>query len=201
MINRLLRIKKVKLVLIIGKDNEKISKFVYELISEFYSVKKIDYPHFFFGKLSFLFKDVVLLNGSDVDVLDLSKFLSSFRDVVVLINSNDLNREKEIVSKLSKENTILVDFESKSKIPAKRMNKFLSFGTDSDADFYVSDVKTGKKTNFKINYDGSSVPVWIDSENSIDDVLGVASGLGVGVLLGVNFVSLTQKLKNSWFIF
>ncbi len=183
------------MVFVVGKNNEEVSGFIYDLIGDFCSVKKISSTGSFLKKMPLIFNDVILLNQSDVEPEELERFFSSFKEVIVLINSEDLNREKEITSKLSKKNTILVDYESRNRVPGKRMNRFLSFGIDSEADFYVSDVKSGEKTNFKINYDGSSVPVWLDGKSSTDDVLKTVSGLGVGVLLGINFVSLTQKLK------
>ena len=195
MFDSLLKWKGVKLVFVVGKNNEEVSGFIYDLIGDFCSVKKISSTGSFLKKMPLIFNDVILLNQSDVEPEELERFFSSFKEVIVLINSDDLSKEKEIISKLSKENTILIDFESKGKVPGKRMNRFLSFGIDSEADFYVSDVKSGEKTNFKINYDGSSVPVWLDGKSSTDDVLKTVSGLGVGVLLGINFVSLTQKLK------
>ena len=195
MINKLLKWKGVKLVFVAGKNNRRVSDFISNLVGDFCRVKRIKNPKSFLGKIPLLFGDVVLLNDEEVDLDKLDKFFSSFLEIVVLVNSEDLNREKQITSKLSKENTILVDYENRDRVPGKRMKRFLSFGTDSEADFFVSDINKNDKTNFKINYDGSSVPVWIAKNSSEEDVLSVASGLGVGVLLGINFVSLTQKLK------
>ena len=195
MFNKILKWKGVKLVLVTGKDSERISDSISALIDDFCNVKRINSSKSFLLKIPFLFHDVVLLNDDNLDLDKLDKFVLSFSEVVTLINSEDLNREKEITSKLSKKNTILVDYESRNRVPGKRMKRFLSFGIDSEADFYVSDINKKEKTNFKINYDGSSVPVWIAGGSSEDDVLSITAALGVGVLLGINFVSLTQKLK------
>ena len=195
MIKQILKLKGLKLVLVTGKNSDKTAQFIYELVSDFKKVKLIERPGLGLKKISLLFTDVVVLSCQDEFIADLDGLFKNFKQVITVINSDNQSKEKDIIRKMKKEDMLLVDFKSREKLPGKRMTKFLSYGIDPDADFYVSDINTADKTNFKINYDGSSVPVWIGENSTKEDVLSATAGLGVGVLLGINFVNLTQKIK------
>ncbi len=195
MLKTILKLKGLKLVLIAGENSDKTAHFITELVSDFKRVKLIESPGLGLRKIPLLFSDVVILSCQDDFIDDLESLFSNFSQVITVINSQNQSREKEIIRRMKKKDMLLIDFENKDKLPGKRMSKFLSYGIDPDADFYVSDINTSDRTNFKINYDGSSVPVWIEKNSTKEDVLSATAGLGVGVLLDINFVSLTQKIK------
>jgi len=168
---------------------------IFDLIKESKKVKKLKEPIFGFKKLSLVNKEVVILTDGDFHPSKLKDFFDSFERVVTVINSNNIQREKSIVGLLKKKNYVIVDHDSKIKISAKRMKEYLSYGFHKDADFYVSDLTSNEKRNFKINYDGSSIPVWSEKNTNKEGVLEITAALGVGVLLGLNFLDLTKRVK------
>lgn len=183
----------MKLVYIAGKEKKKTGDFIFELLKN-RRVKRISKPITGLSKVVLFFKDIVILEDGGFDSKRLGKFFSYFNEVVVVINSENVSREKEIISLLDKKSSLLVNHKAKEKFSAKRM-RYLSYGFNKEADFFVSDIMVNNKTNFKINYEGSSIPVWIEKSAKREKVLRVTSGLGVGVLLGFNFVNLTQRVK------
>ncbi len=196
MIKSILKWKGVKLVFVTGKNSTETADFIFDLIQDFLKVKRVEPTDRGMNRLLFIFYDVIIVTreGNNQKTEDL---FSNFREVITVVNSENITDEKEVIQTMKKSDTLLVDFESKEKFSGKRMKYFLSFGFDSEADFNISDMNIhDKKTNFKLNYDGSSVPVWIPGKKTEDDVLQVVASLGVGVLLNINFVSLTQKIKN-----
>lgn len=183
----------MKLVYIAGKEKEKTGDFIFELLRN-RRVKRISNPITGLSKIILFFKDIVILEDGGFDPKKLAKFFSYFNKVVMVVDSENISREKEIVSLLDKNSSLLVNYKVKDKFSAKRM-RYLSYGFNEQADFFVSDMMVNDKTNFKINYEGSSIPVWIEKSAEKEKVLRVTFGLGVGVLLGFNFVNLTQRVK------
>lgn len=74
--------------------------------------------------------------------------------------------------------------------------KKISFGFSEGADFMASDVnETENGINFKLNYKGNSVPIWIKknlSKNEIYDILAIISA---AITLGLNIIEISEKLN------
>ncbi len=195
MIKNILKLKGVKLVFVTGKEEDALADFTSSLVSDFLKVKRLRGICSKINLISILFYDLVILTEKNVSIEEFKSFSEAFREVVIVINSNNLEFEKELIRSVDNKNTVLVDFKNRDRLLSKRMNRFLSYGFDSGADFFISDITQKEKTNFKINYDGSSIPVWIGKKVERGDISGITAGLGVGVLLDINFVKLTQKLN------
>lgn len=193
MIKKLLQLKKIKLVYVLGKDKDQVADLVFKLTRDG-SVAKIKQPLLGLKEIFLFSSKIFILADDNFELEKLNKFFSLFFEVIVLVNSDDIDREKEIVSFLGKNNTLLINHDFKERISAKRM-RFLSYGFDKEADFFISDLIISDKTNFKLNYEGSTIPVWIEEKSKKEDVLKVSSVLGVGVILGFNFITLAQKIK------
>jgi hypothetical protein len=193
MIKKLLQLKKLKLVYVLGKDREEAADLIFRLTRDG-SVAKIEQPLLGFKKILMFPGKIFILSDNNFKLEKLKKFFSLFCEVIVLVNSDSIEREKEIVSLLGKDNTLLINDDCKERISAKRM-RFLSYGFNKEANFYISDLSINQKTNFKLNYEGSTIPVWIEEKINKDDILKVSSVLGVGVILGFNFINLAQKIK------
>ena len=71
----------------------------------------------------------------------------------------------------------------------------ISFGLSGSADFFSSDENTTDDgINFKLNYKGSSVPIWLKSQNR-EDILSCLAAISVAVIFGANMVEVSEKLK------
>ncbi len=193
LIDKFLKLKKVKLVFVTGKKSEEISHLVFNLINPFYKVALIDEILTGFQKISFLKSDVVVLSDDDFSLKELETLFSSMEETFLIVNSKNLTREKKLTGFLDEKGQLLVDHESLKKIPGKKVKQRLSYGTDSEADLSISDLNISEKINFKINYKGSTVPVWIEGKE--DKIILNAAALGVGAMLGINFVDLTRSLS------
>jgi len=74
--------------------------------------------------------------------------------------------------------------------------KFLTFGLQEGANFQATDLRQNGGTNFKINYQGKIVPVWLVGSPTREEIYIVLAAAAVGVLLGLNLVEISQALKN-----
>jgi len=80
---------------------------------------------------------------------------------------------------------------------AKMSNlKNLTFGFSEKADFMASDVNEDKQgINFKLNYNGNSVPIWLNGVSGKNEIYNVLSAICVGTLLGFNVIELSDSIK------
>jgi len=88
--------------------------------------------------------------------------------------------------------------------------KTLTFGFQESTDLRASDIKingwdasfageAGKPvlgTNFKINYKGNIVPVWLERLFGKEQIYSALAGVGIGIIFDLNLVEISQALKN-----
>ncbi len=89
------------------------------------------------------------------------------------------------------------DDENIRKLIEKNSFEILTFGFQEGADLKASDVKINGGINFKINYKGNVVPVWLSSspaEARNEQIYAVLAAVGVGVIAGLNLVEISQSL-------
>ncbi len=184
------------MVFVCGKEKERTSDLIYEEIHGFSKAGRVEK---IFGKIkafSLLSKEVIILPDPGDDPEELLAFFNLFSEVIMVVDSKKLKREKELASLLNKKDSILVNFEIKDSIAGKRMKKFLTYGMDKEADFNIMDISEKEKINFKVSHDGSIVPVWIEKESDLEESLNRSViAIAVGVLLGINLVKLTGKMS------
>ena len=119
-------------------------------------------------------------------------------------------------TKLSSRECLVYNFDKEGlrKIREKAPEtKLLTFGFQEGADFQASDLRQGEEdksssspvtaarenggTNFKINYQGKIVPVWLEGSPTREEIYSVLAASAIGVLLGLNLVEISQALKKS----
>ena len=74
--------------------------------------------------------------------------------------------------------------------------KTLTFGFQERADLRASDIKINGGTNFKINYKGNIVPVWLERLFGKEQIYSALAGVAVGIIFDLNLVEISQALKN-----
>jgi len=103
-------------------------------------------------------------------------------------------------TKLSSRECLVYNFDKEGlrKIREKAPEtKLLTFGFQEGADFQASDLRQDGGTNFKINYQGKIVPVWLEGSPTREEIYSVLAASAIGVLLGLNLVEISQALKKS----
>ena len=92
------------------------------------------------------------------------------------------------------------DDETVREIKNKSRAHPLTFGFGVRADIRVSDVVLAEsptlETNFKINYKGNVVPVWLKGKEK-EEIYAALAAAAVGEVLGLNLVEISEALKKS----
>jgi len=81
------------------------------------------------------------------------------------------------------------------KFKEKTGLQILTFGFKEGADFQATDIKINGDTNFKINYQGKIVPIWLQGTKSHEEIYSVLTAIAIGTALNLNLVEISQSLK------
>jgi len=74
--------------------------------------------------------------------------------------------------------------------------KTCDFGFGEAADFRASDVNSNGGTNFKINFKGNIVPVWLEGLFGKEHIYAALAAVCVGTIFDLNLVEVSQSLKD-----
>jgi hypothetical protein len=182
--NLILLLKKPKTVILAGL-NSKIIKETSERILK---------PHLGEGEDVLIAVDN-LENTEDVKyVLQKSSF-----PVLVLNQASDISFEKiKMLAEEMKGQGFLIinsDQETVRQIKEGVSIPVLRFGFEYGSDFYASDVKINGGINFKINYKGNSVPIWLEKSKWEEQMVGALAVVAIATVFGLNLVEISEALK------
>ena len=194
-------LKKPKVIIVAGSGRTSAKKAVFQVLNR--------YPEA--GK-DVLISESDLKNPRDIEEL---KFLIDKSSLFVLVatHTGDILSERdsivgnktaaEEIRKLSKtippQNCWLIlnfDDEAAREISDVPNLKTITFGFQQGADFKASDINLNGGTNFKINYKGNIVPVWMDGICNKEQIYSTLAAACVGTILGLNLIEISQALKN-----
>jgi len=208
------RLKKIKIILVTGKGRTYTSETIWQVLSLRFRPKK------FIEKTPNLFD--ILSNNLFIIETDL-KNSEAFEKVANLTKLSQLpillvthlgglpadfisfaGDKKEVaeIYKLAQlippYGSLILNFDDKTIRAIDNITnlKSFTFGFLEGADFRASDVHTNKGTNFKINYKGKIIPVWLENLIGKEYIYSALATSCLGVALGLNFVEISEALKN-----
>ncbi len=159
-------------------------------------------------------KNEVLIIEAELQKIDDLEFLvkKSSLPILVVTHIDDIpfdkdfftgDREKTIeIRKLAKilpaQGFLILNFDDETtrEIKTGCSAHSLTFGFQDGADFQASDIKLNTGVNFKINYKGNIVPVWLEKLFGKEQIYSALAAAGVGVIFDLNLVEISQALKN-----
>jgi len=87
------------------------------------------------------------------------------------------------------------DDETVREIKDETNLKETTFGFQENADFRATDIKLDTGTNFKVNYRGNIVPIWLDGLFGKEQIYAALATASVGSIFNLNLVAISQALK------
>ena len=190
-------LKKPKVVIITGNGRQTAKEAIYQVLNQHLKVEK----------------EILVFEVGDKEIKKFGFFLkNSSRAILVITPVGDIPYDKEFFSGAKeevKEVTLLAktlpaqtnlilnfDDETVREIDDVTNLKTLTFGFGERADFKASDVKLNMGTNFKVNYKGNIVPVWLEKLFGKEQIYAALSAVAVGTIFDLNLVEISQALKN-----
>jgi len=159
-------------------------------------------------------KNEILVVEAELQQLDDLEFLvkNSSLPILVVTQIGDIPFDKDFfagdrgktieIRKLTKilpaHGFLILNFDDETvrEIKTESRASSLTFGFQDAADFRVSDINLNTGTNFKINYKGNIVPVWLEKLFGKEQIYSALAAAGVGVIFDLNLVEISQALKD-----
>ncbi len=177
--------KKPKIIVVAGKEKEKIAETIYQVLK----------PHFKVGKNSdFLNKEILVLEST---LQGVGFALKKSRLPILLINSEEKNLEK-MIKELPATGYLILNSDEKEIQGYKKESKahYLSFGFKEEAIFQAVNVSINSGVNFKLNYKGSVVPIWLKNTKEEEQIYGALAAAAVATILSINLVEISASLRS-----
>jgi hypothetical protein len=197
--------KKFKPVLLCGNNSKLCAEIIYFLLKDDFSIKTYFSPSEFINPLD------TLGNNALIFVFDLKKetkkIVEMFRgiDSPILVLNGENSKDDAIdenidylMQNLSANTSVFYnadDIGTYSNI--KREEKTIkTCAIQNKGTICASDISnTGSEINFKINYQGKTIPFWARGQYSEDQYYSVLSAILVAMAMGMNLVEISNKLR------
>ena len=193
-------LRKPKVVIVTGQGRSCAKEAIFQVLK----------PYFEIGKNILLFE----ADLTDYPVREKFKFLvrNSSLPILVVTHIGDIPPDKNFfagekdktleIRKLAKSlppyGYLILNFDDETvrEIKAETNLKEITFGFQEGADFRASDIHFNTGTNFKINYKGNLVPVWLEKLFGKEQIYSALAAACVGTIFDLNLVEISQALKN-----
>lgn len=195
-----------QIIIVAGGNRNFSSEAIFSILKNHFNIRKISGNYLPIVKKK---KEILIFDTDFKD--DSEKFIflirNSRKPILVLTRIDDgrdsentvtlINSVKYITENAPEKGALILDFDDEEirKIKDKPGSKSISFGFENGSDIQASDIKTNDEINFKVNYRGSLVPVWLEKSSNKDQISGILSAIAVGLSLGLNLVEISQDLK------
>ena len=105
---------------------------------------------------------------------------------------------RELADALPHQGFLILNYDDETirEIKNKTIARSLTFGFQKGADFQATDINYNiEGINFKINYQGKSMPFWLKGVFGKEQIYAVLSAVCLGTVKGLNLVEISQSLK------
>lgn len=205
-------------VLITGKEADSLGEILFKVLSPSFKVRKFSngtLPWVFNREKVLIFKSEKIKPG----VLNGLKFFlkRSKNPVLVATHLGEIPPDKYFFSGRRKDTFCMrklaevlpargfcilnLDDRATKEIEGETAAKVLTFGFQRKSDIAATDLNvTSEGINFKLNYEGYTVPFWLSNVSSKSSIYNALSSAGVATALGVNLVEVSQILRDIYFV-
>jgi len=206
--------KKPKIVIVTGKAKACAAEAIFQVFKNYNKVEKLynRTPPFFSALTNKTF--VIEVESTNLTKKKWTRLIKhASKPALVATNIGEIPPDSEVFSgsknrtkpikKLAKKMPVFgclilnFDDEAAREIGDPINVNTLTFGFQEKSDLRATDVKINGGTNFKINYKkGNVIPIWQKGIFGKEQIYSALSAAGVGIALGLNFVQVSEGLRN-----
>jgi UDP-N-acetylmuramyl pentapeptide synthase len=201
--------KKPKVIIITGKGSDSATETVFQVLSKKLKVRKI-LNH----NLPFVGKNEILIFETKTNELNLLNFIIKNSSLPILLithlgeipyEHDSFSGDKKEVEEILKfikfippDGQLVLNFDDEAVKEVKNFTnlKITNFGFQSGSDFQATDIKVNHGTNFKLNYQGNTVPIWLDYLFGKEQIYSSLAAISVATIFNLNLVEASQVLKD-----
>jgi len=184
---------KPRVIAVTGENKSEIVKALTQLLARKFKVKKV-----LNAKLPIVQKNEVLLLKEIKDVKMFSFLARNSKSFTLVVNEPALSDYVfSLIKKLPPESNLIFSFDGENRKEVENSGSFniITFGLQEKADFKATDVIFNGRTNFKINYKGNIVPVWLNKICDKGEIQASLAAACVGAVLNLNLVEISQSFQ------
>jgi UDP-N-acetylmuramoyl-tripeptide--D-alanyl-D-alanine ligase len=207
-------IKKGEIILVTGRYYKTSAEAIYQVLKHLdKKVEKINFPFSICDVRRVLLSQILIIGVDHQKIKKLKKALplKKIRIVVItpvgeipveeIVFSGERNQTKDIVNFLKNllpQSLLLLNYDDEAvrEIDDFVNLKDLTFGFDKGADLRATDIIIDEEgTNFKLNFEGNVIPIWLNRIFGKEQIYAALSSLGVSIFLGINLLEASDSLK------
>ncbi len=191
-------LKKPKVIIVVGKDRIRIKKTICRVLKHPKIDKGILTLEAKLDSDSEAEELKEVIKGSKLPILVIDHISSiSFHSAAPDKEEERIRRVEELAKQLPRFGCLIVNLDDEKirKVRAGPDVKEIGFGFKEGADLRATDISSRLGINFKVNYQGSFVPVWLEGASEKEQIYSALAAIAVGVILGLNLVEISQILK------
>jgi hypothetical protein len=197
MIKKILKNKRV--IFITGDRKEEATYFLKFILKErfsIFSLNEIPKNNNIFALLKH--NTIVIKESEKNSTKEISDFLNGLLNCTIVITETEKKAKiKKILQGSLEKLTLIVDFSIAKKLQKRKKKKVLTFGLNKKgADFYISDIyQKEKETNFKINYEGNTIPFWVQKNLNTKEIYSILPALCIAKIFKLNLAAVSREIK------
>lgn len=201
-------LKRPRIIIVVGRGRFCATEAISRVLEKYFKVARIEKID-----LKSILKNEILVLESEIKGAKAFKFFVEESKLAILVATHigEIHPDQDFfagekedakgILKLAKilpeRNSLILNFDDETIREIKDLTnlKTLTFGFQEGADFQATDIKLNTGTNFKLNYQGNIVPVWLDYLFGKEHIYSALSAISVGISLDLNLVEISQTLK------
>jgi hypothetical protein len=176
-------LRKPRVIVVTGNSRQTVKEAIFQVLK----------PYFKIGG------DILILESEEEKIKDLAFYLKNSKKAALVITPG-VKEMASFAKKLPPKTNLIFNFDFDNEIIREIKNmtglNTLTFGFQEGADLRVTDINLNQETNFKINYQGNIVPVWLEGILGKEQIYDTLAAACVGTILDLNLVEISQALKN-----
>jgi len=191
LVKRIVFLIKRPLLIIVSDGSEKIA---FRVLSFLRGTKRAGRTNLFSA-----LKDKVLILDFDSEQ-DFDFLIKKSKKVILVVNEITAKiKIIELTRKLREKDVLVFNFDEEEtrEIQSAHKGRSLTVGFLRTPDLSISDFNVNQgETNFKIDFQGNIVPVWLKGEWAKKKTTALSLAIVCAFELGLNLVEISQQLKN-----
>ena len=193
-------------IIVVGKNKACSSEAIFSVLSQYFKTRKLKS----ISRFDLLRSDIIILEAQNIERAEMlikrSKIpilvVTALGDIPPEVDffASELDQAKPIIrlaQKIPSFGFLVLNFDDETvrDIKNKSSANVFTFGFQEGADFRATDLKLNGGTNFKINYKGNVVPVWLERIFGKEQIYSALASASVGEILKLNLVKVSEGLK------
>lgn len=179
--NIIFSLRKPKLVIVSGSNSRAVKENIQQVLKP--------YPA--------TIKEALVIENNLENIEEIKFLMKNSSLPVLALNDVPFEKIKPLINEMPNQGFLILKFNEEivKRLKEETSLSFLSFGFNERADFSASDININGGVNFKINYKGNIVPVWLEKSKGEEQIPFVLEAAAAGTVLGLNLVEISQAFK------